>query len=101
MAQCSREAGADWEQLSRLISEGARGARGWWDLAGLSDFLVLARGGESWVDCARGSRELSVHSSSGIAAARGFAAGVGSEVAFSTVFPVLGQVFPWLDLIVP
>lgn len=49
VAQCSREAGADWEQLSRPGWEGARGACGWWGSAGLTDFLVLAGGGESWV----------------------------------------------------
>ena len=82
--------------------EGASGAHGGWVPAGLTDFLVLAPGGGSGVrDPARSSCEVSVHPSSGVAAAAlGCAAGVGSEVAFPNVFPVLGQVFPWSGLFV-
>lgn len=104
MAECSREAGADRGQLGRLGpgSEGASGVRGGWVPAGLTDLVVLDRGGESGVwEPARGSHEVSVHPSSGVAAAaQGCTAGVGSGFAFPTVFPELGQVFPWSGLFV-
>lgn len=81
VAECSREARADREQLGRLGPgwEGARGVRRGWVPAGLTDFLVLAGGGGSGVwDPAPGSREVTVHPSSGLAAAGGCAAGVDS-----------------------
>lgn len=90
VAECSREARADREQLGRLGPgwEGARGVRRGWVPAGLTDFLVLAGGGGSGVwDPAPGSREVTVHPSSGLAAAGGCAAGVDSGGCISHCLP--------------
>lgn len=102
MAECSREAGADREQLGRLGPgwEGARGVRGGWVPAGLTDFLVLAgEGGLSVWDPAVGAvRSVSTPRPGSLQPEAVRPAW--AWVAFPTVFSVLGQVFLWSGLFV-